>query len=101
MPAGCSAVVRTVGQWPGGFQGEILVTNQGSVPLDGWTVTFAFPDGQTISQLWGGTHSQSGQNVAVVNAPWNGSLAPGTTTTAGFLGTWTGANGAPTGVACR
>ena len=72
--------------WTGGFQAEVTVRNTGPAALSGWTVGWTFGGGQTIAQLWNGTHTQTGAAVTVRNASWNGSLAPGAETTFGFLG---------------
>jgi lysophospholipase L1-like esterase len=96
MPTlGCSVTYRQIGQWQGGFQGEVTVTNRGSVTGRSWTATLTFADGQTISQAWGGVHTQSGAAVRFANAAWNGTLAGGASATAGFIGSWTTANAAP------
>ncbi|WP_205830574.1 MULTISPECIES: CotH kinase family protein [unclassified Microbispora] len=81
----CSATVRVVSSWPGGFQGEVTVS-AGNAAINGWTVKWTWPGGQTITQLWGGLNSGSGSAVTVRNESWNGSLAANTTTTFGFLG---------------
>ncbi len=52
---------------PGGFGANVDVTNLGD-PLNGWTLTFAFAGGQTITQLWNGSLTQSGANVSVRNS---------------------------------
>ncbi|GGS96957.1 cellulose binding domain-containing protein [Nonomuraea spiralis] len=93
--AGCTAVVETVGQWQGGFQGEVTVKNTGASPMTGWNVGWTFADGQRITQLWGGLLTQTGSSVSVRNETWNGALAPGATTTFGFLSSWTTANTPP------
>ena len=98
--AGCSATYSVVNQWPGGFQVTVTVQN-GSTARNSWTVTWTFPDGQTISQLWNGTYTQSGSTVTAHNASYNGSLAANASTTFGFLGTSTGSNGAPTSLTCQ
>lgn len=92
----CSASYSQVTSWPGGFQGEITVSNPGTVTRNGWTVRASFPNGQTVTQSWNSTYSQAGSLVTFVNANWNGTLAPGASTTLGFLGNWNGTNGAPT-----
>jgi hypothetical protein len=79
---------RQAGQWPGGFQGEISVQGIGRT----WTVTLTFGGGQTVSQLWGGSYTQTGNRVTITNAAWNGTPPA----TAGFIGTWTGSNPPPT-----
>lgn len=97
---GCTATYQVTGSWQGGFQAEVVVTNTGTTPTNGWTVSWTFPNGQVISQMWSGTYTQSGANVAVSNVSYNGTLAPDASTTFGFLGSWTGTNGLPTTVSC-
>ncbi|MET8991531.1 cellulose binding domain-containing protein [Nonomuraea wenchangensis] len=92
---GCTATYRNAGQWQGGFQGEVTVKNTGTTPMSGWTVRWTFANGQQVTQIWGGTLSASGANVTVRNESWNGSLAPGASTTFGFLGSQSGTNTAP------
>lgn len=87
---------QQVGQWQGGFQGQVTVTNRGTGPSSrSWTATLTFADGQTVNQSWGGVHEQTGATVRFTNAAWNGSLAPGATATAGFIGSWTTVNTPP------
>ncbi|WP_229399433.1 cellulose binding domain-containing protein [Micromonospora okii] len=83
--AGCAAAYRIVNQWQGGFQGEVTVRNTGRVALGGWTVRFAFADGQRITQAWNADVTQSGTAVTARNLGWNGTLAPGAEATFGFL----------------
>ena len=95
-PAGaCTATYRVVSQWTGGFQGEVTVTNGSSSASTGWTATFTFANGQTISQAWNATAAQSGATVTARNVDWNGRLAPGGAATFGFLATSTTTNTAP------
>ncbi len=101
----CVVTYRVTGSWPGGFQGDVKITNTGSTALSSWRLGWSFTGGQQISQLWGGAHTQSGAAVTVTNAAWNGTLAAGGSTTVGFLAGWTGGNPAPTaftlnGTAC-
>jgi lysophospholipase L1-like esterase len=98
-PAGapqCTAVYRVASSWQGAFQAEVTVTNSGTVPTTGWTVTLVFPNGQQISQLWSGTFTSSGSTVVVHNMSWNGALPPGGSTMFGFIASQNGTNGAPT-----
>jgi len=109
---GCSVTYALVNQWnnnptSGGFQTNLTITNTGTSALNGWTLTWTFPDGQTISGLWNAAVNQSGANVSVSsNASWNSTIAPGASmNNVGFTGTWSGANGVPTnfsvnGAAC-
>jgi mannan endo-1,4-beta-mannosidase len=96
--SGCSAAYSVVGQWPGGFQGEVRVT-AGDSAISGWTVNWTFADGQTVTQPWSATVTSSGSDVTARNLSYNGSLGAGVSTTFGFLGSWNGANRVPT-VSC-
>jgi mannan endo-1,4-beta-mannosidase len=91
---GCTAAYAVVGQWPGGFQGDVRVT-AGSTAISGWTVTLTFADGQRVTQAWNATATSSGSTVTARNAGYNGTLAAGAGTTFGFLGSWNGTNSAP------
>lgn len=95
-PAGaCNATYRVVSQWTGGFQGEVTVANGSSAAATGWTATFTFANGQTVSQAWNATVTQSGATVTARNADWNGHLAAGGTATFGFLASSATTNTAP------
>lgn len=103
----CKVVYTVTNQWPGGFGATIAITNTGTTAINGWTLTFSFANGQTITQLWGGSYTQSGASVTITNASYNGAIAPGATLSSppGFNGTWNGTNTNPTsftlnGVTC-
>jgi beta-glucosidase len=106
-PPGVSCTVRytVINQWPGNFQGEIVITNNTASTVNGWTLGFAFPNGQTISQIWGGFRTQSGANVTI-KPDWNATIPANGSVTTGFIGTWNNAtNNEPTaftlnGAAC-
>jgi cellulase/cellobiase CelA1 len=83
-------------QWPGGFGANVTFTNTGSTAINGWNLTWTFPNGQTITQLWNGNYTQSGGTVSVTNASYNGTIAPGGSTNFGFNGSWNGSNSSPT-----
>ena len=93
LPGGCNATIRTVNSWPDGFQSEVTV-QAGSSSVSGWTVSWSWPGGQAINNLWNGTQSGSTSNVTVRNAAYNGSIAAGSSTTFGF--TATGSPATPT-----
>ncbi|WP_436761294.1 glycoside hydrolase family 9 protein [Streptosporangium sp. V21-05] len=97
---GCTATYTVGNSWQGAFQGNVTVTNAGSSAITGWTVTWRFPNGQTISQLWNGTHTQTGADVSVRNVAWNGPLAPNASASFGFTASQNGTNGVPTPVTC-
>ncbi|RKR91489.1 endoglucanase [Micromonospora pisi] len=103
-PAGGCTVVYTPNQWTGGFTADLRLTN-GSAAVSSWTLTFTVGSTVRLSNGWNGTWSQSGSQLTVRNAAWNGNLAAGATTSIGFQGTYSGTLAAPTaytlnGAAC-
>ncbi|MGI5240233.1 cellulose binding domain-containing protein [Dactylosporangium sp. CA-139066] len=95
QPGTCTATYRPVNSWPGGFQGEVVVANNGSTTLNGWTVRLTLAGGQAISSLWNGVNTGTTGNVTVRNADYNGSLAANATTIFGFVAT--GSSSTPPG----
>jgi hypothetical protein len=93
----CHVMYSVTNQWPGGFQSSLSITNTGSSAINGWSLVFSFANGQTITQIWNATDSQSGSKVTVTNVSYDATIAPGATlNTVGFLGSWNGTNTAPT-----
>ncbi len=96
--AACRVDYRVTGSWPGGFQGDVRITNTGGAALAGWSLTWTFTGGQRVTQLWNGTPAQDGATVTVTHAAWNGAVAPGGSASFGFLAARPGdANPAPAG----
>ena len=96
---GCSITYKVQSQWPGGFTADVGITNLGSA-ITSWTLTFDFPNaGQTVTQGWSATWTQSGSRVSAASMGWNGSLTTGASTSVGFVGGWSGANPVPTSFA--
>ncbi len=73
--------------------------NTGSSPTAGWRVRWAFPGGQSVSQLWNGNLSTTG-GLTVTDLGWNGGIAPNATTTFGFLGSGDGDSSTPSSLTC-
>ncbi|MCT2281706.1 glycoside hydrolase N-terminal domain-containing protein [Micromonospora chalcea] len=98
-PSGARATYAITGSWSGGFQAEVTVT-AGATAIRGWTVSWTFPNGQVINQIWSGTHTQNGANVTVRNVDYNGSVPAGGSTTFGFIGSAGGTNNPPANLTC-
>ena len=82
----CSATYQVINSWNGGFQVTLTIT-AGSSAINGWTISWTQPSGNTITQLWNGTLTTSGSTVTVRSLSWNGSLSAGASAQIGFLGT--------------
>lgn len=103
----CRVHYAITGQWSGGFQATLSITNTGTTAINGWSLAFSFANGQKITQIWNGSAAQSGSAVTITNLSYNAAIPPGATlgSAPGFLGSWNGTNTAPTaftlnGVSC-
>src|SRR5215475_336391 len=74
--AGCQVGYTVSAQWPGGFTANVNITNLGD-PINGWRLSWSFTAGQTVTQLWNGSVTQSGAQVTVADASYNASIPTG------------------------
>ncbi|MFI6515911.1 cellulose binding domain-containing protein [Spirillospora sp. NPDC050679] len=84
--SGCAVAYQVTNRWPGGFQVQVQITNQGDEPLTGWRLSWEFTGGRRVAQLWEGGLAQDGSRVTVTAPGYNPSLPPGGTARFGFLG---------------
>lgn len=104
--AGMRVTFARTSMWDTGYNGEIKITNNGSVGVGGWTLAFDLAD--AISSVWSGVLQPGGPpHYAVMNESWNGTIAPGATVSFGFTATNAGSQPAVpgacvfNGVACQ
>jgi hypothetical protein len=100
-------VVYTTNDWNTGFTANVQINNTGD-PLTSWTLGFAFPGNQRITQGWSANWNQAaGSNqVTATNMSYNGNLGTGQSLSIGFNASYSGTNAKPTaftinGVACN
>jgi lysophospholipase L1-like esterase len=91
---GCRVDYRVTNQWSGGFGADVTVTNLGD-PITAWTLTWTYAAGQSVTQAWNATVTQSGTAVTARNVSYNGSIATNGSVGFGFNGAWTTANPVP------
>jgi hypothetical protein len=101
---GCSVTYTVSSQWNTGFSVAVTITNNGPA-ISNWTLGYSYSGNQQLAQGWSGNWTQSGQNVTVTNASWNGSLGTGASTQIGANFNFSGTNTDPTaftvsGVSC-
>ena len=94
-PAACSVTYTVTNQWNTGFQGDVSIKNTGPTAVNGWTLSWAFANGQTITQLWNATYTQTGSTVTAASLTWNAAIASGSSVSFGFTAGWSGANTKP------
>jgi hypothetical protein len=85
----CHVVYSISSQWSGGFGTAITINNTGTAAISNWTLTFAFANSQTITEIWNGNETKNGANVTITNMSYNGSIpAGGSYNGMGFNGSW-------------
>lgn len=81
----CTATPTVQSQWSTGYVVQpYTVTNTGTSTMNGWTVTISLPAGHTLTGSWGATVTADGQTLTAKSLSWNGTLAPGASTTFGM-----------------
>src|SRR6266700_2823218 len=90
----CQVAYTVNSDWGTGFSIAINITNNGPA-ITSWTLGYAYTGNQKIASGWSGNWSQSGENITVTNASWNGSLATGGSAQIGANFSYTGTNTAP------
>ncbi|NUR58378.1 MAG: cellulose-binding protein, partial [Catenulispora sp.] len=82
-------------EWNGGFTANLTVTNTGTQPINGWTLSWAFPGDQKVTNAWNATVTQNAATATATNMTYNASIAPGGNIQFGFQGTWTSNDTSP------
>jgi hypothetical protein len=87
--ARCKVQFNQFSEWPNGTESSLILTNLSPNQINGWTLRWKYPTGQTIIQTWDAVFSQSGTDVTVNNANWNPIIAAnGGTLQFGLNSTW-------------
>jgi hypothetical protein len=81
--------------WDNGFGATVTISNLSSSAVTGWTLTYSYTGNQTLQQGWTGVWSQSGRQVTVTNASWNGTIPANGTVKPGANFSYSGANTTP------
>ncbi|ASW54909.1 PHB depolymerase family esterase [Plantactinospora sp. KBS50] len=95
-PAGGCRVADVVNAWNNGLTENITVTNTGSSTVNGWSVVFTLPAGQTITGSWNASYAPTSGQVTASNVSYNATIPPGGSVSFGFQATHTGNAAAPT-----
>jgi len=65
----CSVGYRVAAEWTTGLLAQLTIRAIGSVAIDGWTLTWAFPDSQPLLALWGAELVRRGGGTLTVRHP--------------------------------
>ncbi|MEV6494602.1 cellulose binding domain-containing protein, partial [Actinoplanes sp. NPDC051633] len=94
QPASCR-VKYAADSWSDGFVANVTVTNTGGTPINGWTLGFTLPSGQTVTNSWNATLSGTSGALTARNISWNAAIPAGGSVSFGFQGTHRGGFTAP------
>ncbi|MFL6115148.1 MAG: cellulose binding domain-containing protein, partial [Catenulispora sp.] len=89
-------VTYTPNVWGGGLTANVALANTGTSAWSSWTAVFTFPGDEKVTSGWNASVVQSGATVTATNLAYNGSVAPGASTSFGFQGTWSASSASPT-----
>ncbi|MCI4065556.1 cellulose binding domain-containing protein [Micromonospora sp. R77] len=95
-PGGAACrVSATVNAWGNGLTEDITVTNTGTSTINGWSLVFTLPGGQSIVSGWNATYSPNSGQVTARNVDYNGTIAPNASVNLGFQANHTGSTAKP------
>src|ERR1700750_1376387 len=92
---GLSATFTKSSDWGTGYEATYRIANAGTAATTSWTLEFDLPAAARGTSLCERTCTQTGTNVTVHNAAWNGAIAPGAAVVPGFDVAYTGTFVAP------
>jgi len=97
-PAGSGRcrVTDTVSAWNTGLTESITITNTATTTINGWSLAFTLPSGQTITSGWNATFSPASGAVTAKNVAYNAAIAPNASVSIGFQANHTGNTAKPT-----
>lgn len=93
-PGGCQ-VSDTISAWNTGLTSSITITNTASAAINGWSLVFTLPSGQTITSGWNASYAPASGQVTATNVSYDGTIAPNASVSIGFQANQTGNAGKP------
>lgn len=76
---------QVTNDWGPGFTGSIVITNDGTTPVNGWQVQWQQNGGSTLTSLWNATYSGTNPYTAT-GSGWNSNIPAGGSVSFGFQG---------------
>ncbi|MEV6814870.1 cellulose binding domain-containing protein [Micromonospora sp. NPDC051296] len=93
----CGVRFTNTTDWGNGYVGTVDIVNNAASPIDGWTLTWTWPTTwQQVSSGWSANWEQVGTAVRVTSTADNRRIDGGASTSAGFVGAYSGPNVLPT-----
>ena len=94
-PSGGCRVVYAVTAWNTGLTASVTITNTAATAVNGWSLAFTLPAGQTVTSGWNATYAPASGALTARNVSYNGTIAPNGSVAIGFQATHTGNTGEP------
>ncbi|MEU3597226.1 cellulose binding domain-containing protein [Streptomyces sp. NPDC006798] len=88
-----TAEFRKTSSWENGYQGTYTIRNHSRTTLDHWTVEFTLPADTGVATHWDAGLTREGARYTFRSAGYNGTLAPGASTTFGWIAQGSGLPG--------
>ena len=88
-------ITDTVSAWNTGLTSDITITNTGTGAIDGWSLDFTLPGGQSITAGWNTDYAPASGRVTARNVSHNATIAPGASVGIGFQAVHTGDTAPP------
>ena len=76
---------KVLNEWNAGFTVQVVITNDTAETIDGWSVSWDFKDGSTVSQIWKASLEGGGPYTAS-SLSYNSIIAPNDSVDFGFNG---------------
>ncbi|NES29964.1 PHB depolymerase family esterase [Micromonospora terminaliae] len=95
-PSGGCRIGYAVNAWNTGLTASVRITNTAATAVNGWSLAFTLPAGQTVTSGWNATYAPASGAVTARNVSYNGTIAPNASVDIGFQATHTGNTGRPT-----
>nr|WP_305034445.1 PHB depolymerase family esterase [Micromonospora solifontis] len=94
-PAGGCRVAYVVNAWNTGLTASVTITNTGTAAVNGWSLAFTLPGGQTITNGWNATYAPTSGAVIARNVSYNATIPANGSVDIGFQANHTGNTGEP------
>jgi len=82
-----TATFAVSSDWGTGHEAKVTVTNGTDASVATWRIEFDLPAGTSISSFWDADVVRTGDHYVATKKSWAGALAPGASTSWGYIGT--------------
>ncbi|MFF5056967.1 PHB depolymerase family esterase [Micromonospora sp. NPDC000663] len=93
--SGACRVSVAINAWNTGLTENITITNTGASAVNGWSLVFTLPGGQSVTSGWNASYSPASGQVTARNVAYNAGIPPNGSVTIGFQATHTGNTAGP------